>query len=128
VILRDLADLVSAASEEREKTVVVPAGSILEAILYSFIQSQEAYITVRRGAFRFDPNQSLENYVSIFNRWFRDILPNAVLPRLVMGYRDLVHLDRELTSPPDICARASRHMLRTLDALLGELSQFAGPP
>ena len=127
-ILRDLTELVSAASEEREKTVVILAGSILEAILYTFLRGQEAYIAKRRGTFTFDPNQSLESYVSIFNRWFRDVLPNVILPDFVVDYRDLVHINRELNSPPDICSRASRDMLRILDVLLEELSQFAGPP
>lgn len=126
-ILRDLKELVSAASTELEKTVVILAGSILEAVLYSFLQGQEAYIAGRRGTFTFDREQSLENYINIFNRWFRDILPNALLPNLVVGYRDLVHVNRELNSPPDVCARGPREMLRILNVLLGELSQFAGP-
>ncbi len=125
-ILRDLTELVSAASEEHEKTVVILGGSILEAILYSFLQGQEAYIAKRRGTFTFNPNQNLENYISIFNRWFRDALPNVTLPDFVADYRDLVHINRELNSPPEICTRASRDLLRILDALLHELSEFAG--
>ncbi len=127
VVLRDLGELVSAASEEHEKTVVILGGSILEAVLYSFLQGQEAYIAERRGTFTFDPNKSLENYVSIFNRWFRDVLPNVVLPDYVVDYRDLVHINRELMSPPSTCTRAARDILRILDGLLAELSEFAGP-
>lgn len=128
IILRDLRELVSAASAELEKTVVILAGSLFEAILYSFIQGQEAYVAARSGAFTFRPDQSLENYVNIFNRWFRDVLPNMLLPNLIVDYRDLVHINRELKAPPGVCGRASRDMLRILEALLGELSQFAGPP
>lgn len=127
IILRDLQELLSAASDELDKAVTILAGSIFEEILYSFLQSQEAFIAQRRGTFTFDPTQSLQNYVDIFHRWFGDILPDTRLPDFVVRYRDLVHINSELNSPPDVCARASRDMLRVLDHLLGELSQFAGP-
>ncbi len=127
VILRDLGELVSAASEEHEKTVVILGGCILEAVLYSFLQGQEAYIADRRGTFTFDPNEGLKNYLSIFNRWFRDVLPNVILPDHAVDYRNLVHFNRELMSPPGICAGAARDILRILNGLLGELSEFAGP-
>jgi hypothetical protein len=127
VILRDLGELISAASGEREKTVVVLSGSILEAVLFTFIQGQAEYIAERRGSFQFDPDQSLQHYVNLFNRWFRDVLPNAVIPDFMVGYRDLVHISRELASPPEVCTGASRELLRMLDAVLGELSQFASP-
>jgi hypothetical protein len=127
VILRDLGELVSAASGEREKTVVVLSGSILEAVLFTFIQGQAGYIAERRGSFQFDPDQSLQNYVNVFNRWFRDVLPNAVIPDFIVGYRDLIHINRELASSQDVCTGASRELLRLLDAVLAELSQFASP-
>jgi len=127
-ILRDLKELVSAASAELEKTVVVLAGSVLESILFSFIQGQESYIAMRRGRFTFDPDQSLEAYKNIFNRWFLGPIPNATLPDFIVDHRNLVHINRELNSPHDICVRASREMLRLLNSLLGELSQFAGVP
>ncbi|MGH9814086.1 MAG: hypothetical protein ACRD4T_13220 [Candidatus Acidiferrales bacterium] len=126
IIVRDLGELVSAASLELEKTVVILSGSILEAVLYSFLQAQESYIAQRRGTFTFDPEQSLENYVSIFNKWFSDALPQVVIPDFVIGYRNIVHVNRELNSVPGVCGVASRDMLRLLDALLGELSSFAG--
>jgi hypothetical protein len=121
IILRNLKELIAAASAELEKTVVILAGSTLEAILYSFIQSQESYIAGRRGEFTFNPEHSLQNYVSIFNRWFRGQFPAAQLPDFIVDYRDLVHLNRELNSPPHICAEASRSMLNILNAFLGQL-------
>ncbi|HXZ40822.1 MAG TPA: hypothetical protein VEG68_08775 [Terriglobales bacterium] len=127
MILRDIRELVAAASAELEKTVAILAGSVLEGILYTFIKSQENYIAERRGVFVFDPNHSLQNYVSIFNKWFRDVLPNVVIPDIVVDYRDLVHINRELNSAPEVCTSASRDMLRIVDALLGELGQFAAP-
>ena len=125
VILRDPAELVSAATKNHEKTVVILSGCVLESVLFSFIQSQEAYITSRRGNFTFNPDRSVDNFVSIFNRWFRDILPGVVLPDLMVDYRDLVHINRELNAAEDICESASRDMLRIVDRLLGELNQFA---
>ena len=125
IILRDLKELVSAASAELEKTVVIMTGSILEAVLYTFLQEQESYIAERRGKFAFKPEQRLQNFVDIFNRWFRDLLPKVELPDFVIRYRDLVHINCELNSEPDICSRASRDMLKILNTLLGELSEFA---
>jgi len=129
IILRDLRELVSAASAKTEmhKTVVILGGCILEAVLYSFLQAQEAFIAGRRGEFQFDPNLGLRGYINVFNRWFRDLLPNVELPDALVTYRDLVHFNRELNSPPGICARAAPEMLEVLDRLLSELSQFAGP-
>jgi hypothetical protein len=126
-ILRDLRELVLAASKNSERTVVLLSGCILESVLFSFLHSQETYIATRRGSFTFNPNHSLDNFVSIFNRWFRDVLPTVVLPDFVVDYRDLVHINRELNSPDDIFERASRDMLRILDRLLDELNQFAAP-
>jgi hypothetical protein len=121
IILRDLKELLSAAALEQEKTVVVLAGGLFEAILYSFIQAQRNYIAARRGSFTFDPDQSLDNYVSIFNRWFSDTFS---IPDSIVGYRDIVHLNRELQHPSDVCPRAAREMLRLLDSLIVKL---AGP-
>jgi hypothetical protein len=129
IILRDLKELVSAASSDLEKAVIVFAGSILEAVLYGFIQAQQSYITAKRGSeFKFDPEQGLERYKNIFNRWFRDVLPNAVLSDSTVEYRNLVHVNQELNSAPDICALAARDMMRALDALLGDLAQFPATP
>jgi len=112
-----------------EKTVVILAGSLFETVLFAFIASQQAYIVRRRGAFSLDPNNAtLENYKNIFNRWFSDALPAAVLPDFIVDYRNLVHVNREIYFPPNVCERASREMLRTLDSLLGELSRFGTPP
>jgi len=127
IIIRGLRELVLATSSESEKTVVVLCGILLEAILYTFIWSQQSYIAQRRGSFTFYPEQSLSNYVSIFNRWFSDVLPNAVLPDFVIDYRAIVHINRELQFPPDICGVASRDFLRILDSFLGEISQFPAP-
>ena len=127
IILRDLKGLVSAASDEAEleKTVTVLAGTLLEAVLYTFLQSQQDYIA--GFGFTFNPQGRLSRYVDIFNTSFKDILPKAVLPNWVVEHRNLVHINRELNSPRGICANASRDMLRILNTLLGELSQFASP-
>jgi hypothetical protein len=121
IVQRDILELVSAASSEREKTVVILAGSLFEALLYSFIEGQIDYIAARRGSFTFDPGQSLGNYVSFFNRWFSDIMS---IPDSVVTYRDLVHINQELQYPVDLCGRAARDMLRLLDNLLGKLSAY----
>jgi hypothetical protein len=122
ILARDLGELVSAATAENEKSVVLLSGSILEAILYSFIQGQTDYIAERRGTFAFNPDHSLENYVSIFNRWLRHLMPRVILPDSVVHYRDLVHINREINSQPTICTSASREMLRVLETLLSGLS------
>jgi hypothetical protein len=123
IILRDLKELVSAALGEQEKSVVVLAGGLFEAVLYSFIQAQSSYIAARRGSFAFDPEQSLDNFVSIFNRWFSDVF---TIPDIVVSYRDVVHINRELQHAVDVCPRASREMLRILDTLLGKLAEITG--
>jgi len=127
IIERDLHELVAAASAGLEKSVVLLAGSILEALLYSFLLGQAAYIAKRRGSFTFNPNHSLQNYKQIFNRWFSDSLPGAVLPDYIVDFRDLVHINRELASTPGICSDAARSLVRTINTLLGELEGFAGP-
>lgn len=127
LILRDLTELVSAASNEHEKTVVLLAGSILEGVLFAFLQAQEAYIAGRCGQFTFDPELGLEGFKNTFNRWFGDVFPNVRLPDFIVEYRDLVHINRELSSPPDLCGQASRSLLRILNFLLGELAGFAPP-
>jgi hypothetical protein len=127
IIVRDLKELVSAASGEHEKTVTILAGSILESVLFSFIAGQARYIADRRGEFTFDPMLGLEEYKNIFNRWFGDRLPSFRVPDFIIAYRNLVHINRELNSAPDICSKASRSLLLTLNSLLGELSRFAGP-
>ena len=122
IILRDLNELVSAASLEREKSVIVLAGGLFESILYSFIQSQSDSIAARRGSFTFDPEHNLDNYVSIFNRWFSTVV---TLPDAIVGYRDMVHINQELQQPPDACRNAAPEMLRLLNTLLGKLSEYA---
>ncbi len=123
IILRDINELVSAASLEREKTVIVLAGGLFESVLYSFIQTQSDSIAARRGSFTFNSEHSLENYVSILNRWFSTVF---TLPDAVVGYRDMVHINQELKQPPDACRNAAPEMLRLLDTLLGKLSEYAG--
>ena len=125
-ILRDLREVVLAASVESEKTVVILCGSLFEAILYTFLQSQLSFIEQFRGApFQLDLENSLQHFVDVFNKYFKKTMPNAVLPDIVVGYRDLVHINRELNSPADICAVASREMLRRLDSFLKEISEFS---
>ena len=124
IIQRDLAELISAGSLEREKSVIVLAGSLFESVLYSFIQSQAAFISIRRGSFAFDPNHSLSNFVNIFNRWFSDVF---LIPDIVIGYRDMVHMNRELQYPRDACSGGAREMLRLLDSFFEALERyFAG--
>ncbi len=122
IILRDVKELVSAASLEQEKTVVVLSGCVFESILYCFIQSQSEYIAARRGVFTFNPEHSLGNYVSIFNRFFST---SFAIPDLVASYRDMVHINRELQQPPDACRSAAPEMLRLLNTLLEVVSEFA---
>ncbi|HEY6350073.1 MAG TPA: hypothetical protein VI636_11760 [Candidatus Angelobacter sp.] len=125
IILRDLKELVSAASMEQSKTVVVLAGCIFEGVLYCFIQSQLAYIMLRRGGpFTFRPEHSLRNYVEIFNRYFSNVLS---IPDLLVGYRDMVHINQELKYSPDHCRRAAEEMLRLLDRLLEKLAEYGTP-
>ena len=126
IILRDLRELVSVASNGHEKACVVLAGSVLEAILFSFLQGQEARIAERRGRFKFNPEQSLQNYLEIFNKWFGRDFPNLELPDILVDYRNLVHFNQELNSQPNECGKAARHLLRTLDALVGELAAYGG--
>lgn len=121
IVQRDLAELISAASFEQEKSVIVLAGSAFESILYSFILGQSAYIAARRGSFKFDPEQSLKNYVSIFNRWFSDV---HLIPDMVVNYRDMVHINRELQYAPGACSTGAREMLRLLDGFLGGLERY----
>jgi hypothetical protein len=127
ILTRDLAELVSAAARENEKTVVILGGSILEAILYTFIQGQSEYIAERRGTFQFNPDHSLKNYVSIFNKWLNHMMPSVLLPDSVVNYRDLMHINREIKAQPGVCGGASRETLRILDALLGGLSELVAP-
>jgi hypothetical protein len=123
IILRDLNELVSASSLEHEKTVMVLAGGLFEAVLYCFIQEQSNFITARRGrSFAFDPEQNLSNFVNIFNRWFSDMLR---IPDIIVDYRDMVHINRELKYPPDFCRNAARDILRLLNTLIGKLAEYA---
>jgi hypothetical protein len=119
IILRDVGELFTAASHEHERTVVLLAGSLFEAVLYSFIQSQSEYIAARRGEFTFDPEHSLDNFVGIFNRWFSDL---SSIPDSVVAYRNTIHINRELQFGDDICGRAARELLRQLDSLLGAIA------
>ena len=126
IILRDLRELVSVASSEHEKSCAILAGSILEVILFSFLQWQVPQISARRGrSFSLDPNkQNLQDYLNIFNRYFGSEFPNLQLPNGLVDGRDLVHFNRELSAPLGECMKGAQTLLRTLDALLGELAGF----
>lgn len=125
IISRDLGELTYAASGGREKTVVILAGCIFESVLSCFIQTQIDLISARRGTpFNFDPEQSLGNYVNIFNKYFSDLGP---LPDLIVEFRDIVHLNKELKYPIEVCQTAASDMLRLLDALLGSLGEWSRP-
>jgi hypothetical protein len=123
IVLQDLKALISAAVREEEKSVILLAGGLFEGILYSFIQAQSDYIAARRGSFTFNPDHDLGNYVNVFNRWFSDLL---TIPDTIVGYRDMVHINRELKFPSDIRPRAAREMLRSLDTLVGKLAEAFG--
>ena len=126
IIERDLRELVTAANNERDRSVVLLAGSLLESVLFSFLKGQETYISAIRGRpFVFDPNLSLQNYKEIFNRFFGRAIPGSELPDLIVEYRDTIHINRELAMPDDVCSRASRDLLRILDKLLSDLASFA---
>lgn len=128
ILSRDLGELVSAAMAENEKSVVVLAGITLEGVLYTLIQCQSAYITERRGEeFVLRPDHSLQNYVEIYNRYLRVFVAGPSLPDSVVAHRNLVHISRELDYSANVCALASREMLRILDDLLAALSKFASP-
>jgi hypothetical protein len=127
IIRRDLRELVSAASANLPKAVILLAGSLLESVLFCFLSGQETYMTAIRGAeFLFDPSMSLQNYKEIFNKYFRRAIPGADLPDFIVDYRDTTHINRELSMPEDTCTRASRELLRILNKLLQDLSTFAG--
>ncbi len=128
IIRRDLNELLVAASAELPRSVVLLAGSILESVLFSFLSGQETYIATIRGApFLFDPNMSLQNYKEIFNRFFGRAIPGSGLPDLIVEYRDIIHINRELVLPDDICIRAAQDLIRILDKLLEDLAGFAAP-
>lgn len=128
IIRRDLNELLIAASTELPRAVALLAGSLLESVLYSFLSGQETYIaTIRGKAFNFDPNMSLQNYKEIFNKFFGRAIPGSGLPDLIVEYRDIIHINRELALPDDICSRASRDLVRILDKLLADLDGFTAP-
>ncbi len=123
IILRDLGELVSAAFQERQKTVVILAGCVFESILFCFIQSQSDYIAARHGIpFTFNPEHSLNNYVNVFNRFFSGLV---AIPDVVVEYRDIVHINQELKRPFDVCHTAAPDMLKLLDSLLDRLSAYS---
>jgi hypothetical protein len=126
IIVRDLRELVIAANNDLDRSVVLLAGSLLESVLFSFLRGQETYIGAIRGKlFVFDPNMSLQNYKEIFNKYFGRTIPNSQLPDSIVDYRDAIHINRELDLPEDTCTRASRELLRILEKLLADLVGFA---
>jgi hypothetical protein len=126
IVRRDLRELVTAANNELDRSVVLLAGSVLESVLFSFLSGQEAYIgTVRGKPFTFSRDMSLQNYKEQFNSFFGRAIPGSRLPDLVVDYRDTIHINRELEQSDDVCSRASREMLRILDKLLTDLAGFA---
>lgn len=124
IILRDLKELVAAAANEQERSVVLLAGSLFESVLYSFIQSQGEYLKDRRGEFTFHPEHDLSNFVNFLNRWFSDVL-GIKIPDIVVAYRNTTHIHRELEFDRNVCSRAARDLLMQLDVLLGALEAYA---
>jgi hypothetical protein len=128
IIRRDLGELVIAANNELDRSVVLLAGSLLESVLFSFLSGQETYMSAIRGApFTFNPEMSLQNYKEISNRYFGRAIPGSQLPDFIVDYRDSIHINRELQQPEDMLGRASREVLRILDKLLTDLAGFAAP-
>jgi hypothetical protein len=127
IILRDLSELADAASREMEKSVLMLAGSIFEAVLHAFLQGpqQQAFISARRKAeFVFDVRSNLRECIKIYNKWFTQALPGSKLEYFVADYRDFVQVNRELRAAPVTCGRAAREMLRALDSFLGCLESL----
>jgi len=125
IIRRDLRELVVVASEELPRSVVLLAGSLFESVLFSFLSGQTAFISsIRRAEFVFDPSMTLQNFKEIFNRYFRRAIPGSELPDLIVEYRNTIHINREMAWPEDVCTRASADLLRILDKLLADLTNF----
>jgi hypothetical protein len=123
IILRDLRELVTAASNEQERSVVLLAGSLFETVLYSFIQVNTEFISARRGVeFKFNPEHDLGNFVSIFNKYFSNRSP---IPDVIVEYRNTIHVNRELQYDEEVCPRAARDLLRQLNVLMGTLEGYA---
>ncbi len=70
----------------------------------------------------FDPEHSLNNYVSVLNRYFSELV---TIPDVVVEYRDIVHINQELKHPSDVCQTAAPEMLELLNALLGRLTEYS---
>jgi len=122
IILRDLGELITAALNEQERSVVLLAGSLFEAVLFSFIRGQGEYISVRRGIeFTFHPEHDLGTFVSIFNTYFSNL---SRIPDIVVAYRNTIHINCELGFDEDVCPRAARDLLRQLDVLFGALEGY----
>lgn len=130
LIRRDLRELGVAASAQLEKAVAVLAGSVVEAILYCFLQSQRKYLSDQiQSEFSVDPRaQGLADFVRVFNRFFAHRFFR--IPDIAITSRDLIHAGREvleLSREPEICGRAAREMLPLLDTLLSRFAGFAEP-
>ncbi len=123
-MLRDLEELTYAASFELRKSTLALAGSIAEALLFTFLKAQESFISVRRGRpFVLDAGESLQTFVNVFNRYFTDRFPEDLLPDEVVSYRDLIHVNREVSSDPNVLKEAAPNMLRILNNLLDEFAK-----
>jgi len=130
LIRRDLRELGAAASAQLEKTVAVLAGSVVEAVLYCFLQSQKEYLSAQiNKEFSVDPRrQGLPELVGVFNRFFAHRF--FKIPDIAITSRDLIHASREaleLSREPDVRGRAAREMLPLLDTLLSRFAEFAEP-
>jgi hypothetical protein len=130
IIRRDLAELVLAASHGLEKSVVALAGSLLEAVLYCYLKSQEFIVSRRHTEpIVLSSEEGLQTYVNIFRRfrrYFSSELSADLLPPVAVDYRDLIHIDREVSSDPDFCSKAASDLLVIVDAVLGEFTKTVG--
>jgi hypothetical protein len=130
ILRRDVAELVQAASYGLQKSVVAVAGSLLEGLLYSYLKPRESLIVVYRAdrnkPFKVDPGESLQSYLNIFKRYFGSNFPSDMLPPEVARLRDLIHINREISSDPEFCRKAAPDLLLIVDAVLGQFAKTTG--
>jgi hypothetical protein len=119
-----LRELLSVASSEHVKACVTLAGSIIEAVLLTFLLWQEARIAALKPGFTLDPTRGLRYYLGIFDDCFREDFPNLQFSNEVASFRDFVHINRELRAEPGECREGAITLLKKVDALVGELSNY----
>src|SRR5437016_14373594 len=70
IILRDLSELVTAAFQEQEKSVIVLGGILLESALFGLIRTECSHVSFRRrDILAFNADLRLPDYVAMFNSY-----------------------------------------------------------